>query len=228
MKNENVSRRRRNALLISYFGGYLFLFQSIILGLIYQKFGYTGFVISEALANAGMLILFSFVMCDWFKQQWERFAEHLAANLWKVFENVVLLLAITILFDLFIASPMHLQEAENQVNNEMLMGMNLIGFLLDAIITAPFVEEMIFRGCIYEPVKRKHGFLMGALVSALLFGGMHVMASIVSGNWLNLLYIIDYGLCGFVLCLACRRSDSVWAAVFTHAAFNLIGICAML
>lgn len=228
MSGEVIGKRKRIVLLSVYFIGYLFLFQLLIQGFVYQKTGMNGFLIADALANAFMIVFFCFMLNDWLKQQWDIFNHSLKTNSKQIIITVLFLFAVAILFNLFVAQPLHLSEAENQVNNEALMQKNQIGFLLGSLIMAPFVEEVIFRGCIFHPCAHRYGFLIGALVSGLIFGGLHVMATVETGTWINLLYILDYGMCGFVLAGAYASTDSIWTAVIAHALFNLLGIISML
>lgn len=227
MKSKTISERKRRVLLAVYFVVYLFLFQFIILNFIYEKYGFTGYLICDALMNAFMLILFVFVLYDWLGDQWHTFCEKPWDSVKNIVLYVLMLFGVTILFNLLFVSPFNLSEAENQMNNDAYMGMNLFGFLLNAIFMAPFIEEIIFRGCIFHPAAKKWGMLAGALLSGVIFGGLHIAASMTSGNWINLLYIIDYGMCGVVLSYAFGRSDSIWTSVFVHAVFNLLGVLAM-
>lgn len=119
---------------------------------------------------------------------------------------------------------MNLSSAENQINNDMVMKRDPVGFAFSALIVAPFVEEMVFRGCIFHPLAKKKGFTAGALCSGLLFGGIHVLASIETGNWLNLWYLLLYGMCGFVLCDPYAETDSIFAGIIAHSLFNLFSV----
>lgn len=228
MTNKVISKKKRIALLLVYFVGYLFVFQLLIERSVYTKFGSTGLILSDALVNACMLLFFVYLLNDWLNTQWKLFRQKTQRSIRIVIYGFLALLTVTILFSLCIAGPMHLSEAENQVNNETMMGFNKIGFLFLSLMVAPFVEEIIFRGCIYHPAKKKSGMLAGAILSGLIFGILHIGASVSMGNWTNVLYIIDYGMCGVVLSYVFGESDTIWAAIFAHALFNLLGVLTML
>ena len=228
MVNEVISKKKRIALLLTYFVGYLFVFQLLIEGAVYTKFGSTGLILSDALANAFVLVFFVYLLNDWLSKQWQIFLQKEQRSLRIIVYGFLALLAVTILFSLCIAGPLHLSEAENQVNNETMMGFNKIGFLFLSLMIAPFVEEIVFRGCIYHPIGQKWGMLAGALLSGLIFGLLHIGASVSMGNWTNVLYIIDYGMCGVVLSYVFGRSDSIWTSIIVHALFNLFGVLTML
>jgi|GEM_PF-1360591 Predicted metal-dependent membrane protease len=227
MPSNLISRRKRIILLVTYFVGYLFIFQWLSAAFIYPKFGYNGYLLADALVNGFILVFFTFLLNDWLAEQWKQFTKNIVHSLSTAGTYYLLLFAVNILFTLLIASPAHLVEAENQMNNEMMMKINLFGFLLSSLIVAPFAEEIIFRGCIYHPAAKKWGMIAGAVLSGLLFGALHVMASVESGNWINLLYIINYGMCGYVLAMAFGRTNSIWTSILVHALFNLTGIISM-
>jgi len=228
MNNEVISKKKRIALLLVYFVGYLFVFQLLIEQSVYTKFGATGLILSDGLVNTCMLLFFIYLLSDWLNKQWKLFKQRTQRSIHIVIYGFLAMLTVTIMFSFCVAGPLHLSEAENQVNNETMMGFNRIGFLFLSLIVAPFVEEIIFRGCIYHPAAKKSGMLAGAILSGLIFGILHIGASVSMGNWTNVLYIIDYGMCGVVLSYVFGKSDSIWAAIAAHALFNLLGVLTML
>jgi membrane protease YdiL (CAAX protease family) len=49
----------------------------------------------------------------------------------------------------------------------------LIAFGLLATLWAPLVEESIFRGCLFRHVRSRVGMVLAAIITAMVFGGMH-------------------------------------------------------
>jgi membrane protease YdiL (CAAX protease family) len=49
----------------------------------------------------------------------------------------------------------------------------LIAFGLLATLWAPLVEESIFRGCLFRHARSRVGVVLAAIISAMVFGGMH-------------------------------------------------------
>lgn len=226
MPDNVIPKKKRISLLVIYFGINLFLFQMIIEPWIYHSYGFHEYLITDALLNAFMLISFVLILNDWLKREWNAFCQNPKKAVLSVLLFFGLLLIVSYLFTYCIADPLHLSEAENQINNEKMMGINLYGFLLNTLFMAPFIEEIIFRGCIFYPLTR-HGIGAAAFYSGFLFGSLHVVASVVSGNWMNLIYLIDYGMCGVVLALSVGKTKSIWTSVFVHALFNLFGVIGM-
>jgi len=90
--------------------------------------------------------------------------------------------------------------------------------LLLAGVVAPAAEETIFRGYIYAVLKRNIGALGAALLSAALFGAMHM-------NLAALPALFVLALC---LTLAYEATGSLLVNIFMHAFFNLSMLLAML
>lgn len=228
MHNKMLSKKKRKFLLLVYFAGYLFLSRLFLSEYVYPHFGQSGYLLVSALIDAVMLVLFVFVADDWLKEQWKNFCQRKLHSAAGCVFYLFLLFCASALFAVLIAAPLHLGQAENQINNETIMQLDRIGFLFDAVLIAPFAEEIIFRGCIFNPIAEKKGIWTGALISGIIFGTMHIIASMTSGNWLNLLYLIDYGSSGIILAYAFSRTDSIWTSIIIHACFNLIGVSALL
>lgn len=85
---------------------------------------------------------------------------------------------------------------------------------------APFVEEVAFRGVIFEQVARRFNTASGVVVSSLLFGLVHLMNGQL--DWLSALQLVISGfLMGCLLSLAYLRERSIWASFTMHATYNL-------
>lgn len=225
MQSEAISKKKRIILCTVYFLGYLIGFRILEAYWIYPAFGRSGYLLAEALGNAFMLIFFAFLLNDWLKEQWDLLCKRPGHSTLTVFIHVVLLMAVNVLFTLCVAGPLQLGEADNQAGvMKTLETFGVVSFVINLELMAPFIEEIIFRGCIFQPAAKKWGIWPGALIAGVLFGALHIGASVGAGNWMNLLYILDYGGCGVVLCFAFQKTDSIWGAVLTHALFNLISL----
>ncbi len=80
-----------------------------------------------------------------------------------------------------------------------------------AVLAAPVVEELLFRGLLLGGLLRQATPLVAVVWSALLFAFVHPMP------WWPLVFVLG------VLCAALRlRSGSLWASVSLHAAYNAV------
>ena len=108
--------------------------------------------------------------------------------------------------------------------NDELMGVDELpplGLALFALIaagTTPLVEELIFRGLLFQWLRGRIGAIGGALASALLFGALHWPTG--QAVWA--------GLVGFALALLFHRAGSLWASVAAHSGNNALAIVLVL
>lgn len=90
-----------------------------------------------------------------------------------------------------------------------------IGLLvIAAVVLAPIVEEIIFRGCIYRFFKSQTTLLPAQIVSGILFSMMH---------W-NLLSFIPLVLVGIFLARVYEKTGSILVAIWFHAFFNAFSL----
>ena len=85
-------------------------------------------------------------------------------------------------------------------------------FALAAIILAPFVEEILFRGILY-PLLKHQGYPRLALWgTSLLFAAVHI----------HLPTFVPLFVFGLILVWVYERTDMLLAPILTHATFNTI------
>jgi hypothetical protein len=84
-----------------------------------------------------------------------------------------------------------------------------------AILVAPLMEEMIFRGLLFGIFESQVSLRFAILVTAILFGGLHVPE--YWGAWNHMLLIF---LVGLVFSLARGMSGSLAPSVFLHVGYN--------
>jgi len=89
-------------------------------------------------------------------------------------------------------------------------------FVIGAVIFAPVVEELLFRGVLLRSLLRKVAPATAVLVSAVVFALVHYVGD---PNTLPFLPALT-GL-GVVLALVALRTGDLSASIFIHAGFNL-------
>jgi membrane protease YdiL (CAAX protease family) len=90
----------------------------------------------------------------------------------------------------------------------------LAAFAFLATVAAPFMEELIFRGFLFNALLRYAPVWLAAVVSGVLFGLSHGSSS----AWIPL------AASGVVLAYVYQRSGSLTAAMISHALFNLVNV----
>jgi membrane protease YdiL (CAAX protease family) len=82
--------------------------------------------------------------------------------------------------------------------------------LFTAILLAPFLEEMLFRGVLFRWLKRTRlGPILSLLLSTIIFSIFHV-------------HSIAACLFAVVQCLIVFRTDSAWPGIVTHSLYNIL------
>lgn len=94
-------------------------------------------------------------------------------------------------------------------------------FAVTAAITAPIAEEAFFRGYVLRALAVRHGFPLGALVSSILFGLLHL----TGGVGLVALPLI---VVGALLAWGYARTGNLITDITAHALNNLIGVVLLL
>lgn len=116
----------------------------------------------------------------------------------------------------------------NKESVQAFQGGNIILMLIAVVICAPIAEELIFRGLIYNALKkiinlipkvpssktRLISMLLSAVISSALFGLYH-------GNILQGLYT---GILSLFMVWIYEMSGSLFTSMLVHAAFNFAGL----
>jgi hypothetical protein len=78
-----------------------------------------------------------------------------------------------------------------------------------SVLAAPLFEEFIFRGLLFQGLRRSTGPILGILGSAALFALVHPPIAVVP----------VFGL-GIAAAISFQRSRLIWAAIMAHAVYN--------
>jgi membrane protease YdiL (CAAX protease family) len=110
--------------------------------------------------------------------------------------------------------------------NTHLTGWGLVSFAIFAVIAAPVLEEFVFRGLLFRSIADRHGFWLGAVVSAVAFGAFHLLTP---GDGLDVLALgITHVGTGLGLAWIYWKRQNLLASIAGHAIFNLIAVVAII
>ncbi len=126
---------------------------------------------------------------------------------------------IFLLVYIIIAAMLVLAVGNISTNQQALNQMPIGIMALLAIIVAPFIEELTFRGLLKKVLNNKTIFV---IFSALIFGLLHIM--FVEENWLNYLYIIPYAMMGYLFAKLYVKTDNIFVSMFIHCMWNTIAV----
>lgn len=105
-------------------------------------------------------------------------------------------------------------EAEPQELITLLQGggdpLAIVLLAIFAIVLAPIVEELIFRGCLYRFLKSQSTLLAAQIMSGIIFSLIHF----------NLFSFLPLVVVGILLARVYEKSGSILSPIFFHALFN--------
>lgn len=117
--------------------------------------------------------------------------------------------------------------ANQEANNTILEAAPVLAVSI-MVFLGPFIEEIAFRKSFKKAFTNKYVF---ATVTALLFGGAHLLASFdtfsvaaILENWTSLLHIFPYGSLGFMFGLLYYETDNIFCSTFAHMIHNGIAV----
>ena len=91
---------------------------------------------------------------------------------------------------------------------------NPFWFFLVGAILAPLVEEIFFRGFLFQGLRARYGWVSGMLISSGIFAVAH----------LDPVSLIPTFILGSLLAYLYHRSNSVWPGVILHMTVNTFGL----
>lgn len=95
-----------------------------------------------------------------------------------------------------------------------------------AVFLAPVVEEVIYRGVLFQALRERIGLWPGMVISAALFGLMHIDTVLQADGFDPVGFIPMMGivLLGVWLAAAFHKTGSIVVPIVGHAAFNGIAV----
>jgi membrane protease YdiL (CAAX protease family) len=127
-----------------------------------------------------------------------------------IFAALVAYLVLTSIYTVLVDPPSEqlpngLEDADQNLLLALATGMLLI-------VVAPFAEEVFFRGFLYQAFRNSFGVLPGALLSGLIFGGIH----------LEFFKLVQLAILGVILALLFEKTKSLWSPIILHAVNNTL------
>ena len=106
------------------------------------------------------------------------------------------------------------QIAAMKEGNAMIGGGSLHGVLLSAVIAAPIVEEVIFRGVVLGSLRKVFPAWVSILISAVIFGAYHM----------NPVAIVYATVMGIIAGVVYEKKQNLLFPIMLHMANNFMGL----
>jgi membrane protease YdiL (CAAX protease family) len=116
-------------------------------------------------------------------------------------------------------------DAGVQTPDQLDPGLDGIGRVLAVVYgfgIAPIAEEFFFRGVLYRSIADRRGFWVGAVISGVLFGIVHLPVGEPAADALVLPLVMTCT--GIGLAWIYERRQSLLAPIAAHMVFNAIGL----
>lgn len=105
---------------------------------------------------------------------------------------------------------------------------NRLPIMVQVLVFAPIVEEILFRGIFYRHLKKAGRYLVPLIFSTLLFATLHSLSALMMQQWTDLWYIPVYAFMAVVLAYTYEKTQNLYSSIFLHFVNNAISILAML
>ncbi|WP_249029944.1 CPBP family intramembrane glutamic endopeptidase [Tannockella kyphosi] len=142
---------------------------------------------------------------------------------WSCTLGISLMYAMSLLGSLIIVLVLGTDAVETGSSNqqlfEALQSVGPIFMFLQAVIFAPILEELLFRGIIFRSLSNRNIYL-AHFISAFSFGLVHVYSYLVAGDLTQLIYMVMYILMGLALSIAYQKKGTIIVPIIIHLLNN--------
>ena len=112
--------------------------------------------------------------------------------------------------------------ATNQVELNEAFSKNPLLVVFMALIIAPFMEELLFRGIFRKVFNNKYLFIIS---SGLVFGALHVIDDFKNPK--ELLYILVYSVLGLFMAGVYKKTNNIFTNMLFHFTQNALAVIVM-
>ncbi|MEG0314762.1 MAG: type II CAAX endopeptidase family protein [Erysipelotrichaceae bacterium] len=228
-QTKNISTKAAFVLLINYFIGYIYLYPKLLKMITIALYptakavpDYLVYIFYILMIIINIVIAFPLLKQSLYK---------IEGNLKKLINVAIscygLVLLVGFIVSIFISLFVGVELSNNQELIKQSFSINPLMIVFSTLVFAPIVEEIVFRGCIFAYLRNKHSFMYSAIFSSLMFGLVHVMASIGIGDFYDLIHILSYAAMGYCFSLAYEKTDSIYGGMAVHLLNNAFALLVM-
>lgn len=222
---EQLSFRRSFALGFHYFIGYLYVYPFLLKTILLWLHPYATEVppMLEWFYYLAFLIIAVWLAVPLLKSSLEKTKEYGKK------ETIIFLLKLLLkyyiynfILNFFVLMLAQSSASSNQSQVVQLMQQKQIFTFFLTIVFAPIVEEIIFRGVIFQQLKQWVSVNMAIILSALSFGFLHIFQALLVGEWKEWIFLFPYSLIGIFFAYAYTKTNSIYTSIIMHMITNLI------
>ena len=220
-----LSKLRMVLMLINYFIGYAYLYPWLYSRFSILIYGKAIFTVWEYfLVFITTLVLSLWIMFPLLKESWANFKSDWSKTLISCVLGLVIILVFSALLGALANFLSQQTSSENQQSVDTLLKNVPLLATFSAVIFAPIVEELIFRGIFYRCLRPRLDATSAMMLSGLLFGLAHISQALLQGNFAELAYVIVYGFLGILFAGMYEYRQNIYGSMIMHALYNGIAI----
>lgn len=140
---------------------------------------------------------------------------------WKIFP---IMYVSSIGMSLLISIITQQTTSNNQQGLNELLGEAPVFTVLLAIVFAPIVEELVFRGAFYRYFRNQRSFWFPLILSSSLFSLIHLSTAIAQQQWMDLWYFPLYAMLGGFIAYAYEKTGNIYGSILLHFIHNTVGM----
>ncbi len=174
-------------------------------------------ILLNMFSNVACMLILVLLYKETLKEDFKVFKKEYKKILDKAFGIWVLGLVAMAVSNLIInyASPNEIANNEKTIRDMINISPYLM--LISTSLIAPIIEELTFRAAFKKIIKNGIVFVV---VSALVFGSLHVISTI--NNAYDYLYLIPYCSLGFAFSYMYYKTQNIYAPITLHVTHNFI------
>ncbi len=221
-----LSTKASIAILFNYFIGYLIVYPILGMFLTFAM-GNTEDIISREVMIA--IIIFTTITTlllalPLFKEEKDRVVPK---NIKKVLFTFALMYITMMILNPLMTWLTQSSDSQNQQLIIDSMRQDPMYVILSAVIMAPIVEEIVFRGVLFRKIRNMNRYVLAIIISSITFGLMHVLQSILEMNVMDLPFIVVYIVLGLFFVKIYEETGKLSNAIWLHLLNNVVGVLAI-
>ena len=201
--------------ILFYFSSYIQLIPILLFNMDITSITGAQNVMLSAFSNVVLLLILLLIFRKDTKKEWKIFKDNFLENIDIGIKYWLIGLGIMMVSNIFINVFLQLGQAANeQAVQSMITSLPWL-MLINAGFIAPCTEEIVFRKGFKKAFPNKYAFI---ILSALVFGSLHVITSMTSP--IELLYIIPYGALGAAFAYMYQKTNTIFTSISMHMFHN--------
>lgn len=201
--------------ILFYFSSYIQLIPILLFNMDIASISGAQNVMLSAFSNIVLLLILLLIFRKDIKKEWKIFKDNFLENIDIGIKYWLIGLGIMMISNIFINVFLQLGQAANeQAVQSMITSLPWL-MLINAGFIAPCTEEIVFRKGFKKAFPNKYAFI---ILSALVFGSLHVITSMTSP--IELLYIIPYGALGAAFAYMYQKTNTIFTSISMHMFHN--------